>query len=401
MLAGAGVFGLLGNDDLVLIQLLRQRKGSCQRGVAGGALFHTFQSSQSLGDVEDLALLDGHIAIHVTQGTGGRTGHVAVVGIGGIGHAEAGVGGGEGLAVELIVGSHGQAGQINRSGNDLGVAAGLAQAAGGAGQVAAAGVGANHHIGVLAKAVHKLMAQLPAQGLHAGDTEGGVQRGVEVAGIFQHQQSLIEQLGTHRQLQDFGAQSLALTGLFHDFGLAHALGVIALLDDDALQTLHGGLRGHGSAVVAGGSGHNALVAHLLGMVHRGGGAALLEGAGGVGGLVLDEDAGALAGSGALSGQRGQVVQLKNGGVAHVILLLDADMILQGIAGIGHQGFIIEDDAFFFVLAVIHADGVTDDLALAAGDGGVTSVHLAHASAPSNKTPLSCWSISRISGTYSP
>ena len=80
--------------------------------------------------------------------------------------------------------------------------------------------------------------------------------------------------------------------------------------------------------------------------------------------------------------------------------MDADMILQGVAGVVHHRLVVKGDALFFIFAVIHANGVADDLALPSGDGVVASVH-AHASSPSNKTLLSCRSISRISGTYSP
>ena len=80
--------------------------------------------------------------------------------------------------------------------------------------------------------------------------------------------------------------------------------------------------------------------------------------------------------------------------------MDADMILQGVAGVVHHRLVVKGDALLFIFAVIHANGVADDLALPSGDGVVASVH-AHASSPSNKTLLSCRSISRISGTYSP
>ena len=323
-----------------------------------------------------------------------------MVGVGGVGHAEAGVGGGEALAVELGVAGHAEALQIHAGGNDLGVAPGLLQPAGGTGEVAAAGVGAHHHVGVSAAAVAELVGQLPAQGLHAAHAKGGVQGGIEKAGLLQHHQHLIEQLRTHRQLEHFRAQGLALAGLLHDLRLAAALGVVALLDNDALQALHRGLGSHCRAIVAAGGGDDALVAHLFGLVDGGHRPAFLKASGGVGRLVLDENTRALAGSGALAGQFGQVLQLEDGGVAHVELLLQADVILQGVAGVVHHVLVAESDGTGLVAAVVHAHGLVDDLTLAACDGLIALIY-DHTCSPPNNAPRSCSSISRISGTKQP
>ena len=324
--------------------------------------------------------------------------------VGGVGHAEAGVGGGKALAVELAVAGHAQALEIHRRGHHLGAAAGLLQAPGSAGQVAAAGIGADHHIGMAAAALHKLMGQLPAQGLHAAYTEGGVEGGVEVAGLLQHHQHLIEQLRPYAQLQHLSPQSFALAGLLDDFRLAAEMGVIALLDDDALKALHSGLGGHRRAVIAAGGGDDALIPQLLGVVHRGYRPPLLKAAGRVGGLVLDEDPGALAGSGVFPGQSSQVVQLENRGIAHIEPALEADVVLQGIAGVVHHSLVVKGNGPGLIAAVIHAHGLLDNISLAAGDRLIALIHdhtAHHASSPPKSARRRDSSMVRISGTKAP
>ena len=113
MLARAGVLGLADYQDLILRQLLSQAEGGGQRGISGGAALQALQVCQQLGDAHNFALRHGDIAIHVAQGTGGRTGHVGAIRPVGKRDAEAGVAGGTGLPVELGVRGHVQAGQIN------------------------------------------------------------------------------------------------------------------------------------------------------------------------------------------------------------------------------------------------------------------------------------------------
>ena len=93
-----------------------------------------------------------------------------------------------------------QTGQVDRGGDDLGVAAGLVQAAGGTGQVAAAGVRHNNGVRMTAILFNELVAELPAERFHAADAEGAVEGGVEVAGILKHHQRLIEEFGADREL---------------------------------------------------------------------------------------------------------------------------------------------------------------------------------------------------------
>ena len=88
-------------------------EGGGQRGIAGGAALQALQVCQQLGDAHNFALRHGDIAIHIAQGTGGRTGHVGAIRPVGKRDAEAGMAGGTGLPVELGVRGHVQAGQIN------------------------------------------------------------------------------------------------------------------------------------------------------------------------------------------------------------------------------------------------------------------------------------------------
>ncbi len=129
VLAGAGVLGLLDDDDLVLVHLAGQGDGGGQAGVAGRAALQAFELGEQLGHVEDFALGDELVFIHVAQRAGGVARHIHPVRPGGEGHAKTGMPGGEGFAVEIAVGGHVQPGQIDRAGHDPGVlAAGCQQA---------------------------------------------------------------------------------------------------------------------------------------------------------------------------------------------------------------------------------------------------------------------------------
>ena len=404
MLAGAGVFRLLRDDDLILIQLLRKGERRRKARVARGALFHALKRGKRLGDVEHLALLHGDVAIHVAERARCAARHVAVIRVGRVRHAEAGVRGGEGLAVELCVARHAEAAEVDGRRHDLCVAAGLFEAARGAGQVAAARVCADDHIRVAAIALFELMPKLPAERFHAAHAEGGIERGVEIAGLFQHHEHFIEQLRADGKLEHFRAERFALARLFDDLRLAALLGVVAFLHDDALEALHRRLGSHSRAVVAARRGDDALVAHLLCMVDARGRAALLEAARRVRSFILHKDARALAGLCIFAGKRRQVVQFEDRGVAHVEFPLDADVILKRIAGAVHQRFIVEGDGAGFILAVIDAHGLFYDLALAAGDSLVALVYdhaVYHASSPPNSALRRDSSIVRISGTNAP
>ncbi len=86
-----------------------------------------------------------------------------------------------------------QPAQVHRAGHDARpVAAGSQQAARGAGQVAAAGVGDDHRVGVPAIAGAHLLGDLDAERFDAADAEGGVQAGVEEAGLLQRAQVHVE-----------------------------------------------------------------------------------------------------------------------------------------------------------------------------------------------------------------
>ncbi len=98
------------------------------------------------------------------------------------------------------------------------------------------------------------------------------------------------------------------------------------------------------------------------------GATILEGAGQVGGLVLDEDAGALAGLAGGAHQVGQVAQLEHGRVAHAGLGLDGDDVVEAVAVVAHHALVVEGDRRQLELAVVHAQGAAHDLAAARHDG---------------------------------
>ena len=70
VLAGAGVLGLLDHHDLVAVHLAGQGDGGGQARVARGAALEALQLGQQLGDVEDLALGDELVLVHVAQAAG-------------------------------------------------------------------------------------------------------------------------------------------------------------------------------------------------------------------------------------------------------------------------------------------------------------------------------------------
>ena len=257
----------------------------------------------------------------------------------------------------------------------------LPQAPGGAGNHAAAGIGAHNHVGIPAKLGAALKGNLMAQCFDAGDAEGGIEGSIEEVGVLQQGEGLIEELGAHGDLHHLGSHGLAGPGLLNDLGLAHLPGVVGFLDDDALEALHRGLGGHGGAVVAGGRGDDALIAVSLGKGHRTGGPAGLKGAGGVGHLILHTDGGAIAGLGALAGQGGQVPQREERGIAHSGQPLHPFYLLHGEPRRGHHLLVVKGDRAALKGGEIHAQGLLHNFALAAHHGGVILCQCHHLSPP--------------------
>ena len=329
VLAGAGVLGLLHDDGGVARQVAGEAHGGGHGRVAGRAALEALELGHRLGDVEHLALRHREVAVDVAQRPGRVARHVGAVRPGGERHAEAGVAGGEALAVEVVVAGHVQAAEVDRGADDLGVGrAGTLQAAGRAGGVAAAGVGDHDVRRVRAGEALHLAGDLEAQGLDAAHAEAAVERGGEVAGHVEQFDHVEEELGTDGELHDLGAVGLADAALLDDLRLADVAAVERLLDDDALEAVARRLAGDGGAVVARRRGDDALVALLLGHVDADAGAPVLEGAGEVGGLVLDEDARALAGLAHAAHEVGEVPELEQRRAAHAGARLDGDDLVQ-------------------------------------------------------------------------
>ena len=119
--------------------------------------------------------------------------------------------------------------KIHGGGYDLSGTARFNQTSCGAGEISAAGVGADHRVRVPSVLFLKLMAQLIPQRLYAAYPKGAVQGGVKVARFLQHQKHLVEKLRAYGKLQHLRSQGFALPGFFHDLRLAYALRVVALL----------------------------------------------------------------------------------------------------------------------------------------------------------------------------
>lgn len=375
VLSGAGVLGLLDDDDLVAIHLTSHGDRGRQAGVSGRAPLQTFDLRQKLGHVEDLALGDQMVAIHVPQRTSGVAWDVNAVGPGGERHAETGVAGGERLVVEVVVGGHVQSGEIHRDGDDLGlVTAHLAQAAGSSGDVAATGIGDHDSVGLASVTLLHLVTDLGAEGLDARDSVGRVEAGVEVAGVLQGTQQDVEKLRPDRQLDHFGAVGLTGPGLLDDLRLAHVVGVVDLLDDDAGQSALSGLGGDGGTVVSAGGRNQAGKSLDLRLVGAQGCTTSLEAAGRIGGLVLEEDPSSLARSGDLADGLGQTVQLVQRGVTHLGLGLDASDVVEVVTGGGHQGVVVEGQVTALEAVVVQRQGTSHDFAAASHDVVIGVAH---------------------------
>ena len=165
------------------------------------------------------------------------------------------------------------------------------------------------------------------------------------------------------------------------------MGVEAFLHDDALEALHSGLGSDGCAVVTGGSGHNALVTHLLGGSDCAGSSSCLEGTGGVGCFVLGKDGSAVTGLRILSCQSGEVSQFEDRGVADAGEGLDSFDLFQGVAGGSHQSFVVEAHFAGFELVVVEAHRLFHDLIVSSHYGSVVFSQC-HYSSPPNRISLS-------------
>ncbi len=119
MLAGARVLGLLDNYDLVLLELARDNHRRGQRGVAGGPALEALDVRKQLRREEDLSLGDRDVSVQVAEAARGIARHIDAVGVDVEGEAEAGVPGGEGLAVEVPVAGHVESGQVHAGADDL------------------------------------------------------------------------------------------------------------------------------------------------------------------------------------------------------------------------------------------------------------------------------------------
>ena len=316
--ARAGVLGFLNDDRLIFGQGLSESEGRGQRNVAGRSALHAFEGGQRFGDVEDFALFHEHVSIHVAQGAGRAALDIAAVGLHGKGNAEAGVAGGKGFAVKVVIGGHVQAGEVDAGGVDLRVfRTGFAHAAGRARQVAAARIGGDHDIGFFAFHLLELADDFRAQRFDTGDGRSRIEGGIVKACLLKEFQGFVKELRAYGKLDDFRPQGFAFALFFENFGLAEAAAVKALLHDDAVEAEFGGHAGDGGSVVAGGRGDRALVAEALRLIAGKRCAAGLEAARGVLRFVFDKDARAHALRRNFAGKLCEVVHIDDRGVPHV------------------------------------------------------------------------------------
>jgi hypothetical protein len=171
----------------------------------------------------------------------------------------------------------------------------------------------------------------------------------------------VEELRPDREPQNLGSIGLAGARLLGDLRLRDASRVEGLLHHDAAEARLGGLTGHGGAVVAAGGGGHARPTAADRLVDRQRGAAILEGAGGVGGLVLHEEARATTLCRHGADEVREVVQLDERGVAYGGAPLNAADVVRVAARLGEQAFVVEGDRPALVARVVYADGFTHDL----------------------------------------
>ena len=377
VLAGTGVLGLLDHDDPVLVQLLCQGEGGSKRRVARRPPLHTFQLCQQLGDVEHLALGHRNKTVHVAQCAGGIAGYVGAIRPAAEGYREAGMAGGEGLAVEVMIRGHVQTGKVNTGGDhDAVPGTGLPEPACRARHVAAAGMRGDDHIRESPGQLPDLSGQFEAQRLDAEDGIRGIQGGIEVAGFPEHLEEDIEEFRPYRQADHLGAIGLTGAGLLGDLGLCNACAVKGLLHHNAMQARPGGLRGHCRAVVAAGGRHHPGITTPLRLVHRQRGTPVLERTRGIRGLVLEQDPRPLARRGQDACQRRDVVKLNQRRLPHARTTLDATRRRHIIACIREQPFVVKGENARRVLCVVDPAGVAHNRSPLPHDGlVVTGAHL--------------------------
>ena len=276
----------------------------------------------------------------------------------------------------------------------------LDESARGAGQVAAACVGADNHIRVFAELFAALVCDLKPKRLDPRDAKRGIERGVEIPRVLQHAKNRIKQLRPYRQLHNLRAKGFTLARLFDDLRLTHTARIVALLHDDAFKSALAATARDRRAIITAGCGKRALVTHTFCVVDTGRGPAHLKASAGVCRLVFHKDARAIAVFADLSHKGCDVFQLNQRCVADRKPALNFRNVLQRITRGRHHFFVIKRDRTALKLLIIHADRVADDLRFSRHDGGETVV-LRHFASPPKRNENASSPARCSSGTKSP
>ena len=355
-LARAGVLGLLDHDDLVLVHRLGQGERRSKRSVARRSSFHSFHLGEQFCYIEYFALLDGQIIFHISQRPGRASRCVCVVRVGRVRNAESGVSCRKRLSVEVLVGRHAQSRQIYRRSDHLRVRrACYPEASCSSGQVAAAGVRYHDDLGVLSFSRHDFFSDLCSERLYARDAEVRIERRIEVSRLLKDPEVYVEQLRPYRQLDYLGPESLALSLLFYDLGLADAFRVKALLDDDRPEVPHRTLGSDRCAVVSAGRGHDAFVSHLLRHVYGYRCSSVFERSRRIRALVLDEYPGAFAFRRDLPGKGRQIFEFKKRSVADADASLDLTYLFERHIDVFHHLLIIKGDVSRLIFRIVYTE----------------------------------------------
>ena len=362
MFAGSGVLRLLNDDRLVAVHLLRDREGRRQRGVSGGPPVESFDDRQGFRHVEDFALRDGDIPVHIAQRTRRVSGNVRPVRPRGEGNSKPGVSGRERFPVEVAIAGHVKAGEIDAGADNSGLRrSDLSESARRAGQISAAGVRSDNGVRELPLAFQKLLGDLRAQRLDPGDAEGRIERGVEEACFLQNKKEVVEKLRSDGHLQDFRAVRFALSSLLENLRLTDAATVEKFLENDAFEVAHIRLGRDGRSVVSACGCDHAFIAPLFRVIAGDGGPAVLKTAGGVARFVLEEDPSPLALRSERPGCSGQVFQLDERRIPDIRLGLDHFDFIEGIPGLSHHFLVVERNPAEFKFAVIESKSAFHDL----------------------------------------
>ena len=193
MLSSSCVLCFIDNHDIVLRQRTSNGK-SCRKGcVASRTSLQTFQLCKSFGNVKNRPLSYSHITIKIPEHSGRIARHIGAIRPNCKRNSKSCMPCGKRLSVEIPVGCHVQPLEIHACTYYLGIRTFCLQnTSGSPGSYASAGMSANYVIWILTSKLSNLFHYLCTQSLYASNRKGGIQGGIKIACLFQHQEEHIK-----------------------------------------------------------------------------------------------------------------------------------------------------------------------------------------------------------------